>query len=175
MRKESSSFIKLLAKQADAKGADCAYSFLQRDRVQQSMTFGELEKSVRQMAAYLVASGLQPKDRILLFCEPSLSYIISFWACLYASTIPVPAYPPNSRNTDMLNKIATDSGAKCILSTQSIRQRFEKFSNRNSAIHSILNELQWLSIERGEAYEGVDCEMPNASGDDIAFLQYTSG
>jgi len=92
----ASTMIDLLAQQA----ADCrdhtAFVFLDDREGQVEMTFGELERRARVIAARLQLE-LRPGDRALLVYPPGLDFIAAFFGCLYAGVVAVPATYPKPR------------------------------------------------------------------------------
>src|SRR3954463_12716253 len=78
------------AQQQDAR----AYVFLSdRGGEEASLTFSELERRARALAAQLVSRG-QSGQRALLTFPPGLDFIVAFFGCLIAGTIAVPMMPP---------------------------------------------------------------------------------
>ena len=72
-----------------------AYTFLvDGESEEQHLTYGELDRQARAIAAQLQGLGMTG-ERALLLYPPGLEYIAGFFGCLYAGTIAVPAYPPN--------------------------------------------------------------------------------
>ena len=55
-----------------------------------SYTRGELHREIDRIAGMLLASGVQPGDRAILFYPPSLDFVISLMACFRARIIGVP-------------------------------------------------------------------------------------
>ena len=63
-----------------------------------SLTYGELDTGARNVAAKLAALGLQGKN-VLMFYPPGLDFIVAFYGCLYAGTVPATAYPPRKNRS----------------------------------------------------------------------------
>ncbi|MCA1633579.1 MAG: AMP-binding protein [Acidobacteria bacterium] len=81
--------VELLQSRA-SEGADRqAYIFLAADKTAEiSLTYGELDRQARAIAAFLQtldAAG----ERVLLLYPPGLDYIAAFFGCLYAGAIAV--------------------------------------------------------------------------------------
>jgi acyl-CoA synthetase (AMP-forming)/AMP-acid ligase II len=57
------------------------------------ITYGELDRHARSIAARLSAAA-ERGSRALLLYEPGLDYTAAFFGCLYAGIIAVPAYLP---------------------------------------------------------------------------------
>ena len=59
-----------------------------------TMTYGELSKDARAVAAGLIAYDVVPGDRIALMLPTSREFFAAFFGILYTGAIPVPIYPP---------------------------------------------------------------------------------
>ena len=90
-----------------------AFTFLQDGETESDrLTYSELDRRSRAIAAQLQALGISG-ERALLLYPPGLDYIAAFFGCLYAGAIAVPAYPPrNQRHAARLQTavaVATES------------------------------------------------------------------
>ena len=146
-----------------------AYCFLHDDQGSDTLTFGQLDQRVRGLAARLqeyATSG----DRALLLFPPGLAFIEAFLACLAASLVAVPAYPPReNRNGDRLRGIVDDARPRLILTTQQTVPAIKT--------HEIgtVQDLILLTTDDTEAPASASWPMPEVGVDTVAFLQYTSG
>jgi len=152
-----------------------AYVFLADGETQElSLTYGELDRQARAIAARLQKSAA-PGDRALLLYPPGLGYIAAFFGCLYAELIAVPAYPPDpsrfSRSLPRLQTMVADSRATVSLTTEVIRSRAGQLFTESA----LLQSLSWMSFD--ELDPGLENEWRETLGNsaDLAFLQYTSG
>ncbi|MCQ8129233.1 non-ribosomal peptide synthetase, partial [Methylomonas rivi] len=137
----------------------------------QSLTYAELNRNAKQLAAQLQQLGMRNEPALLLY-PPGLDYIVAFFACLYAGTIAVPAYPPsNNRHMPRLLAILNDSKAKIVLTTGQIANNIRPFAGakENWPVKS------WLQTDGGEPVSAGLWQAPNLQETDLAFLQYTSG
>ncbi|MDD5115074.1 MAG: fatty acyl-AMP ligase, partial [Methylobacter sp.] len=168
----AASLVELLSLRANLQAQCTAYTFLENgERPTKSLTYGELDLQVRQLAVQLQALGLQGERAILLY-PPGLDYIVAFFACLYSGLIAVPAYPPsNGRHMSRLQAIIDDSQAAVILSTQNIANTVRQF-----AVDSVgLLDKRWLITDNPAAVDASAWRLPTLHNHDPAFLQYTSG
>ncbi|HEY8981037.1 MAG TPA: aminotransferase class I/II-fold pyridoxal phosphate-dependent enzyme [Streptomyces sp.] len=141
-----------------------------------SVSYRELDQRVRAVAALLQHQGVAGKP-VLLLLPPGLDYIAGFLGCLYAGAVAVPAYPPDTmrfgHTMPRLASIARDSQATHALTTQ----EFALFAaTRTSELAELgLDGMHWL-VADGLGTDGADDWRPaDATGDTLAFLQYTSG
>ena len=88
------SMVELLRARAAEQPDERAYVFLSdRGGEEASLTFSELERRARALAAELVDRGLRGERALLMF-PPGLDFIVAFFGCLIAGTIAVPMMPP---------------------------------------------------------------------------------
>ena len=99
-----------------------AYIFLADGETETcELTYGELDRRSRAIAARLQSLGARD-DRAILLYPPGLDYIVTFFGCLYAGVVAVPVYPPQRKRTlGRLQAILTDSGATFALTTTKVR------------------------------------------------------
>ncbi|NJN12614.1 MAG: fatty acyl-AMP ligase, partial [Richelia sp. RM1_1_1] len=95
-----------------------AFTFLLDGETEQTtLTYQELDRLARRIAAQLQAQGLTG-ERALLLYPAGLDFLIAFFGCLYAGVVAVTAYPPrNKRNTPRIKAISTDAQATIALTT----------------------------------------------------------
>ena len=162
----------LLRTRADRDPDHLIYRFLQDDGSDSlTLTFAELDRRARAIGAWLERCDAR-NERALLLYPPGLDYIASFFGCLYAGVVAVPAYPPRlNRPVPRIQSIVADSQAKFALTTSTIlhniEQRFEHAPD--------LAALHWLDTDQVPAGIEADWRHPAILADTLAFLQYTSG
>lgn len=140
------------------------------------LTFGGLDRAARAIAARLQGAAAAPTgERALLLYPPGLSFVTSFFGCLYAGVVAVPAYPPDPGRLDRalprLLAIAKDSGARFVLTTEAIRATAASLAT----LPPELAQLEWLATDAlSDDAASVFTPVPLGPGA-VAFLQYTSG
>ncbi|MEH2349562.1 MAG: amino acid adenylation domain-containing protein [Nostoc sp.] len=138
---------------------------------QQTLTYQELDRLARRIAAQLQALGLTG-ERALLLYPAGLDFLIAFFGCLYAGVVAVTAYPPrNERNTPRIRAIATDAQAAIALTTTEILSTVRSLMTEKTGLES----LQWLTTDNLAVGIEDTWKEPSIDGDTLAFLQYTSG
>ncbi|MGB3495630.1 MAG: hybrid fatty acyl-AMP ligase/type I polyketide synthase, partial [Elainellaceae cyanobacterium] len=137
------------------------------------LTYGELDRQARAIAAALQAQELQSQRALLLY-SPNLEFVSAFMGCLYAKVLAVPAYPPRPNQTlDRLRAIMADSGATVALTTEAQLGNMERSLAKNPDF-SALNWFTTDTLTRENTWEQ-NWSDPQVSPTDLAFLQYTSG
>ncbi|MBE9052040.1 amino acid adenylation domain-containing protein [Nostocales cyanobacterium LEGE 11386] len=167
-----STFVDVLRFRGSTQPNRDAFTFLLDGEIEQAtLTYQELERRSRRIAAQLQKLGLTG-ERALLLYPASLDFLVAFCGCLYAGVIAVTAYPPrNQRNTPRIKAIATDAQAAIALTTTEILPTVRSLMTETTGLES----LQWLTTDN--LAEGIEdtWQEPLINQDTLAFLQYTSG
>jgi len=149
-----------------------AFVFLGEDNVEEEvLTYGELDRRARTLAARLSETA-DPGDRALLIFPTCRSFVVAFFACLYAGIVAVPMVTPRSRRLrDSAITIALDCQPKLALTTASYleaaRQQFREVPD--------LKPIHFVAVDKLDS-AAEQAFVPVAQGDDpLVFLQYTSG
>lgn len=173
--------VQLLRWRALHQPAKRAYTYLLDGEKQEvHLTYDELDRQARAIAAELQARGAKGERALLLF-PPGLAYIAAFFGCLYAEVIAVPAYPPrNSHHQARLQSIAADAQARFALTEASLllkRLSGAKQSQAQDFAHDLrdLSTLEWIATDALSAGQADAWQEPPITTDTLAFLQYTSG
>lgn len=169
---EFNSLIALLRYRVLHQPDQTAYIFLQDEEIEsERLTYRELDQKAQAIALQLQSMNAVGKRALLLY-PPGLEYITAFFGCLYANVVAVPAYPPR-RNQKMsrLMAIVTDAQATVALTTTSV------FTNLQGRFLESpeLAALNWLTTDNLISEASSNWQEPQANGDTLAFLQYTSG
>src|SRR3954462_8446121 len=164
------SMVELLASQAADQPEATAYMFLDDRDGEQPITFGELDRRARLIAARLQLE-LKPGDRALLVYPAGLEFIAAFFGCLYAGVVAVPAtYPKPKRPMPRLQRIAIDCDAHVALSTaQTLTTLDPELLAADAATNS------WIATDELNTDLADLWHPPAVNPSDLAFLQYTSG
>jgi thioester reductase-like protein len=145
-------------------------------------TYAEFLRRTKVIAAHLrKVHGFQSQDRLLLAYPPGLEMICAFFGCVRAGLIPVPVYPPSSRDFQSslykMVHIAKDCQAAGILTSKDYLGSLKTNLARNGVCSSgvdvdYISSLRWLVTE--EFVETIPGAIPNGASN-VLFLQYTSG
>lgn len=148
------------------------YTFLQDGETEAgSLSYQELEKKARAIAAYLQSLNAYG-NRVVLLYSPGLEFIAGFFGCLYAGAIAVPAYPPRPDQTlDRLDAIVSDAEAKFAFTTTSLVNYLQSRFAENPKLMA----LNLIATDNITNTNEVDWRQPKINTDTLAFLQYTSG
>ncbi|WP_110986977.1 type I polyketide synthase [Acaryochloris thomasi] len=169
-RKDIQTLVELLIWRAQSKPQHQTYTFLtdgEADAVQLS------NESLDQQARWICQQLQQfeaKRERVLLVFPAGLSYVAAFFGCLYAGAIATPIYPPRpNRSLERLKSIVDDAQPTLALTTTATLNRLQQLPDL-----PWLQKLKWIVTDDAQKpQEPVHIEP--MAGDDVAFLQYTSG
>jgi len=171
-----SSLVDILRWRAKNQPSRLAYRYLtDGEQNEVVFTYEELDQRARLIGALLQVS-VNAGDRVLLLFPPGLDFIAAFFGCLYAGVIAVPAYPPHparlERMLPIIRGIAANADPAAALVTSSLFDVITSHPN----IKAELGNIKLLVTDNDEIPDQADkWQQPAIQGNDIAFLQYTSG
>ena len=136
-----------------------------------TLSYAELDRGARVIAAKLQGFGLAGKRAVLLY-QPGLDYILALFGCFYAGMVAVPVYAPRMNGSyERVRQTVLNARAAALLSTESILEGL------NRAEWSALGagNPEWISTDSLSPLLAERWEVPESSSDSLAVLQYTSG
>jgi amino acid adenylation domain-containing protein len=168
----ASNLVELLRGKAAEQPERNIYTFLaQGTGAETDLSFGELDRRARAVAAWLQEAGTMD-GRVLLLFPAGLDYITAFFGCLYARAMAVPAYPPRmNRGFDRLEAIIEDATPSTVLTTSAILAQIESRADH----HLLLQGRRWGAVDAISNNWAEAWREPLVNGETLAFLQYTSG
>lgn len=176
MANAPTSLVDILRWRAANQPQRLAYRFLVDGEFEEiTMPYGELDRRARSIAASL-QSVAKPGDRALLLFPPGLDFVAAYFGCLYAQVIAIPAYPPHAARIEktlpVVRRIVADARPSVALLTTAL---FNGFATQKPT-EDAFRELKWLATDGDEGNSRAeDWQQPIIGGNDLAFLQYTSG
>jgi len=167
------SLVQALAQRAKQTPERIALRFLADDpREQAVLTYQALDARARTIAAALQARA-EFGDRAVLLFPSGADYVAAFFGCLYAGVIAVPAYPPESakrHHQQRLLSIIDDAQPRLLLTVEALRDSLQELDALAAD-----GAPQLLAVDQLDPALAAQWREPQLAGDDIAFLQYTSG
>jgi amino acid adenylation domain-containing protein len=160
----------LLRVRAQESPGSTGYRWLTNGEAESAtLTYGELDRGARAVAAELTAC-CSKGDRVILLYSPGLDFVTGFFGCLYAGVIAVPVCAPTSRrDAGRIDSILRDADPKVALTSNA----------------DLAGVKRWLAATEGPAPDVVSTgslaassaqfQSPTPAAGDVAYLQYTSG
>ncbi|MFM9435326.1 acyl-CoA synthetase (AMP-forming)/AMP-acid ligase II [Janthinobacterium sp. CG_23.3] len=166
--------VELLKWRALHQSQQVAYTFLvdgEDDAV--SITFGQLDRRAKAIAAQLAAQGVGAQAVLLLY-PAGLEFIVAFFGALYAGAIAVPLYPPHRNRPDQrLAAVIADSDARYLMTTADILGEMARYVAQTPALAALRGIATDTDTAACAALAQPAQTLPHPSH--TAFLQYTSG
>jgi 8-amino-7-oxononanoate synthase/acyl carrier protein len=151
--------------------AEPAFYLTDGEQEETCLSYAELDRASRAIAADLMGRGLTGERALLMF-PPGLDFVKAFFGCLYAGVVAVPAFTPRrNRNVKRLQAISDDASAKVALTVADVRDRAQGMLDETPS----LKELAWLAVEEMDEGRADQWQPLPLTGKDLALLQYTSG
>jgi len=162
----------LLVRRAQMQPGHHTYTFLKGgEAATESLSNQDLDQQARAIGAQLRDYRVRG-ERVLILLPPGLHYISAFFGCLYAGAIAVPAYPPRpKRPPSRLLAIIRDAQPVAVLTDTALSNQMRRRSSRIPELEA----LRWSMVDEIDLEAARQWEMPALAGEDLAFLQYTSG
>ena len=175
MTHKFNSLVDMLRHRALYQGNSRAYTFLTDGETENAtLTYSQLDRRARVIAAALVDRGTSPGDRVILLYPPGLDFITAFFGALYAGVIAVPCYPPHrlqlARSLPRLTAILANAAPSVVLCTAEVAALSAWVAQT-----PVLAAVPWVVTDTiGDDAAGTWKE-PDVGPSTLAFLQYTSG
>ena len=148
-----------------------------RGRLTRAYPFSELRTDALAMARRLIARGIGKGDRVALVAETGAEFAALFCGAVYAGAWPVPLPLPTSfgGKDNYIEQLAVQlasSDPKILLYPAEIATMGEGAVAAHNAKGGATLGLAWDVLAADPA---PDVALPVVSGDDICYLQYSSG
>jgi myxalamid-type polyketide synthase MxaE and MxaD len=170
-----STLVELLRYRARHQPDRVGYTFLSDGEPESAVdhTYGALDRRSRAVASWLQARGSKG-DRVLMLFEEGLEYLDALFGCMYAHMLAVPVHPPDPRRLQRtlprLLNIAEDAGVTFVLTTADIAAAAKDHLGAGA-----LARARWLALDELEDKVADAWTDPGVTGEELAYLQYTSG
>lgn len=162
------------ALRSNANDTDRAVTFVRTNGQERRVSYTELWQEAASRARVLREFGWVKGDKVGLILPEPDEFVLSFLGALTAGLVAVPMYPPPTLAKmdaygDTVRHVLRASNARGLITNTAMLERVEGQLLRDAVSPRIISEEQL----RGQTFG--DDSLPNISGDDLAFLQFTSG
>jgi fatty-acyl-CoA synthase len=157
----------------------------EEDEQLRAITFGELYERASLVADELRRRGLEPGQTVAIMLPTCAEFFYTFAGILLAGGIPVPIYPP--LRADRIGEYATrqtnilrNAESRFLFAFQQTEGLARLLQPRVPTLRGVLNAQRFAAEPAPEAlrssgWRPVEYFSHQARGEDVAFLQYTSG
>jgi len=143
-----------------------------RGTLTETYTYADLREDALVAARRVMTLGIKPGDRVALVAETGHEFAAAFFGAVYAGAWPVPLPLPTSFGgreayVDQLAVQLKSCDPALFLYPPELAEFCSAAADNAGAA-----SRDWATLETIEPASG---DLPTASGDDIAYLQYSSG
>jgi 1-acyl-sn-glycerol-3-phosphate acyltransferase len=139
----------------------------------EELTYGDLARRARAVAAGLAASGFERGGTVALMLPTSLDYFAAFFGIQLAGGVPVPLYPP-ARKSQIEDHLRRQAGILRVAETRYLIT-FQEVLALAHLLAAQLPDFRKVTTVAALA-ESTGVPFPaRVTGDSTAFLQFTSG
>ncbi len=155
---------------------DNGFTFITTGAAEEFVSFDALRGEAQNRAAHFRSLGLSKGDRVALVLPDGQDFVPTFMGAIWAGLVPVPLYPPLSLGKldsyiDGLVAIMGRAEATYLATNAKLEQVLWSAANRVPSLKGLVT----AETLRTPAPATASREAAKVSGDDIAFLQFTSG
>ena len=150
-----------------------------------TITFGELYERASAVAGELVRRGLEPGQPVAIMLPTCAEFFWTFAGILLAGGIPVPIYPPFRADriaeyAARQSNILRNAEARFLVTWRQAEGLARLLQPRVPSLREVLNAQRLASAPTPDkpsstGWRPVENLSHRARGEDISFLQYTSG
>ena len=138
-------------------------------RPERRLTFGELARRTRSVAARLAREGVGAGDRVAVMLPNGLDYVVAVFGAMAAGAIAVPLFPPGSpKHRERLESIVLETRPAALIVPEDAVEGAAAMAPVRHAGCRIL-------VAEALAAEDLSRDFSPVPVHEIAFLQYTSG
>jgi acyl-CoA synthetase (AMP-forming)/AMP-acid ligase II len=152
---------------AESQPESTLYFFLDsRGREYCQLTYASLLTAVQKLGRWLIEKT-ENGDRVAIQLPTGPEFVITFFACLYVSRVPVPLSSPNRKhNCEHYQRILSDCGAQIVMTDSTVQNLFQK--------EHLIESIKFYTFPSLENFEPL-LDPIDSRNNEVAFLQYTSG
>ena len=152
------------------------FTFLKAEGAEEFFSFDKLRAEAMNRAAHFRSMGLTKGDRVAMVMPDGQDFVPTFLGAVWAGLIPVPLYPPLSLGKldsyiEALVAIMNKAGPRALATNAKLEAILWSAAARVPSLEGLIT----AETLRTEAPESASREAATVTGDDIAFLQFTSG
>ena len=166
--RRTSNIVRRLREHAAERPCDTAFVHLtDGGTLQASMTYAQLDRRARAIAAHLQDMLLAGRNVVLAY-PTGLEFIAALFGSLYAGCVAVPVYPPRTRTLERFRALIGDAEAALVLGTTATLDCLKASSGPVIAVRCVAtDELEDASADHWTEHD--------PDPDSLAVIQYTSG
>jgi acyl-CoA synthetase (AMP-forming)/AMP-acid ligase II len=160
---------------ADVQARDRHIRFIDGEQDESTVTFGELRERALALLGALQARGMEPGEELVIFSKSNESFVIAFWAAILGGIVPVPvAVGISDEHRYKLFRILKQLDHATLFTEADLLERLVEFA-ADEELPEVVEILEARSALISDVRPGDAGNLFDASPDDLAFIQYSSG
>jgi len=160
---------------ADVKDHDREIRFIDGDKDESALQFGELWNESLALLGSLQARGMEAGDELIIFSKSNRSFVIAFWAAVLGGIVPVPvAVGISDEHKFKLFRILSQLAQPTLFTEMDLLQRLLDFAEERER-PEITELLNTHAVLMTDVKPGTHGEVHESRPDDVGFIQYSSG
>jgi len=146
---------------------------LEGDEVEATLTYADLARDVAAVAGGLQREGLEPRQAVAIMLPTGREFFAAYYGTLAAGGVPVPIYPP-VRLAQLAEHVRRQAGIlqNCVAR---VLITFREAKPVGLLLRGQVASLAHVATVPDLAERGTGPAPVRVTGDDVAFIQYTSG
>ena len=159
----------------EARGKDREIRFIDGENDETTLRFADLWDRATALLGSLQARGMQPGDELVIFSKSNQSFVIAYWAAMLGGIVPVPvAVGISDEHRIKLFRILRQLERGTLFTELGLLERLLEFS-KSREMDEVSAILETRTVLTSGVTPGDSGTVYDASPDDLAFIQYSSG
>ena len=157
---------------------DKIYNYIENSQDEIAIKAYDFKLKVQKTLCFLKDNGLSSGDELVLQIKDCLEFTCIFWACIIGKIIPVPYnYLETDRDHDKLLKMCQQLNNPYIIADNAAFKRLsrEDYSLLKGFGVDVRRIFLIENVENRDTFNLEDTLVGRPKGDDIAFIQFSSG
>lgn len=159
----------------DARDKQREIRFIDGDKDESVVSFGELWEMATTLLGSLQARGMQAGDELVIFTRSNEKFVVAFWAAILGGIVPVPvAVGISDEHRFKLFRILGQLERGTLFTEFELLDRLSAFAAENQ-LADINRDLRARAITERNILTNARGIIVEANPDKTAFIQYSSG
>lgn len=160
---------------SDARNQDREIRFIDGEKDESTLSFGELWTNAVELLGVLQQRGMTSGDELVVYTQSNRTFMTAFWAAVLGGIVPVPvAVGISDEHRLKLFRILKQLKRPTLYTDYTLQKRLLDYA-RPRDFDEIMRRLKRDSLLQEEIDHVPDGELVDASPRDLAFIQYSSG
>ncbi|MDH5344754.1 MAG: AMP-binding protein, partial [Gammaproteobacteria bacterium] len=158
-----------------ARDRDRGIRFIDGEKDETVLTYGEVWESAIAMLGALQRRGMRAGDELVIFTRSNEQFVVAFWAAILGGIVPVPvAVGISDEHRFKLFRILGQLNNGTLFTEKELLERLRAFADEHD-VTGVRGILASRAFTNGDLDTGVAGQPCSPDSSKIAFIQYSSG